>query len=64
MKRIFIVLLLFIVSFAFGADGPKIEFESDSVNFGKAKSRSQLTFVFKFKNTGNSTLVIDEIVSG
>lgn len=64
MKRFFIVFLLLLSSTVFAANAPQIEFEIDSVDFGKVKKKTTLTYVFKFKNTGDSTLVIDDIIAG
>ena len=40
---------------------PVISFEKDFHDFGKLISGEQVTFAFKFKNTGKSLLIISEV---
>ena len=40
---------------------PKIEFEKDFHDFGKIIQGEKVTFAFKFKNTGNSLLLISSV---
>jgi len=41
---------------------PKMEFERTSHDFGKLIQGEKVSFTFKFKNTGNATLVLAGIV--
>ncbi len=41
-----------------------IEFEEDFVDFGTIRHGEVLSYTFKFKNTGNNTLLIMNIVPG
>lgn len=61
---VFIVMLtsLFCLeSILFAATGPKIKFDKESWNFGKAEHGKVLTHVFKFNNEGDSPLIIKKI---
>jgi hypothetical protein len=40
---------------------PKIEFEKDFHDFGKIIQGEKVTYSFKFKNTGNSLLLISDV---
>ncbi|MCI5054855.1 MAG: DUF1573 domain-containing protein [Flavobacteriales bacterium] len=40
--------------------GPKIEFENETHDFGKIPQGTPVTYEFKFKNTGNEALVINQ----
>lgn len=42
------------------ADGPQIVFEKENHMFGKIKEGEQVKFGFKFKNAGNSDLIIGD----
>jgi hypothetical protein len=41
----------------------KMEFESETLDFGEIKKNSDGVRVFKFKNTGNAPLVIENVTS-
>jgi hypothetical protein len=40
---------------------PVISFEEDFHDFGRIKSGEKITYAFKFKNTGNSVLIISNV---
>ncbi len=42
-------------------DGPKVDFQKDSHDFGVVLYGDTATFEFRFTNSGNQTLVIDKI---
>ncbi|GAB5419032.1 MAG: DUF1573 domain-containing protein [Crocinitomicaceae bacterium] len=60
------VLSLFLVMFAFAgsaiaqdlAQGPAIEFEKETHDYGKIKNGANGECTFEFKNTGNAPLII------
>ncbi len=60
------VLSLFLVMFAFAgtaiaqdlAQGPTIEFEKETHDYGKIKNGANGECTFEFKNTGNAPLII------
>ena len=64
MKRlsIFIFTLVFALSGPLAAE-PKMTFETTEIDFGKIDSGKVKTLVFKFKNTGDETLIITKINS-
>jgi len=64
MKKIIILTALFTAVSAFCAQSPQIEFQEDSVDFGRVAKQTTVKHVFKFKNTGNSVLLINDIVAG
>jgi hypothetical protein len=41
---------------------PKMEFEQKTHDFGKLIQGEKVSFTFKFKNTGNASLVLAEVV--
>ena len=41
---------------------PKMEFEQTTHDFGKLIQGEKVSFTFKFKNTGNASLVLAEVV--
>jgi hypothetical protein len=60
-----------IVNIPVSADGknektrmPKIEFEQTHHDFGKLIQGEKVSFTYKFKNTGNATLVISSVIPG
>jgi len=60
-----------IVNIPVSADGknaktrmPQIEFERTHHNFGKLIQGEKVSFTYKFKNTGNATLVISSVLPG
>ncbi|MCF6307301.1 MAG: DUF1573 domain-containing protein [Flavobacteriaceae bacterium] len=64
MKKILVIALLAIVSFATQANAQaKIEFKSETVDYGEIKHGSDGTRTFEFTNTGNEPLIISEVKS-
>jgi len=60
-----------IVNIPVSADGknektrmPKLEFEQTHHNFGQLIQGEKVSFTYKFKNTGNATLVISAVIPG
>jgi len=60
-----------IVNIPVSADGknektrmPKLEFERTHHDFGKLIQGEKVSFSYKFKNTGNATLVISSVLPG
>jgi hypothetical protein len=45
-----------------GADGPKISFESDTINYGTIPPKSDPDRTIKFTNTGTTPLIIESVV--
>jgi hypothetical protein len=43
---------------------PRIEFNEIIHDFGQAKHNTELKYIFVFKNTGSSTLIIENVKSG
>ena len=64
MKKILILTTFFIAVSAFCASGPRIEFQEDSVDFGRVAKQTTVKHVFKFKNTGDAVLHISDIIAG
>ena len=64
MKKIIVLTAFFITVSALCAQGPQIEFQEDSVNFGRVAKQTTVKHVFKFKNSGDSVLYINDIVAG
>jgi len=59
MRKLFYILLVLVVSSSFAQ---KISFETQSHDFGKFKEElGPQTFIFKFKNTGSKTLVLNKV---
>lgn len=44
-------------------DGPVLNFETERYNFGKIKKGEEVTYSFKFKNTGAKPLIIKEAIA-
>jgi len=55
-------ILLCVCSLAFAT--PKIEFEKETIDFGKAMSGSPIKITYKFTNVGDSELVITNVRPG
>jgi hypothetical protein len=64
MKKVITLAVLFIAAAAFCADAPKIEFQEDSVDFGRVSKQTTVKHTFEFKNMGSAVLVISDVVSG
>ncbi|MGY5847847.1 DUF1573 domain-containing protein [Salegentibacter sp. HM20] len=65
MKK-FIAIAIFLVMGATTAQAQnvaKMEFETETLDFGEIKKNSDGVRVFKFKNTGNAPLVIENVTS-
>lgn len=65
MKRILhLLVLMFVTVGASAQTGPKIEFKSDTVDYGTTtKEDDNGVRVFEFTNTGNADLVISDVKS-
>ncbi len=71
MKKIFPVVILFLMGTAFSAisqnqpakasGGPKMVFEDESHNFGAIKEGIVAEYTFKFKNTGDQPLILKDV---
>lgn len=62
MKKIILVAIVALVSFAVHAQA-KIEFKSDTVDYGEIAKGSDGVRVFEFTNTGNADLIISDVKS-
>ncbi|MEZ4778384.1 MAG: DUF1573 domain-containing protein [Flavobacteriaceae bacterium] len=62
MKKIILVALVALVSFAVQAQA-KIEFKSDTVDYGEIAKGSDGVRVFEFTNTGTEPLIISDVKS-
>lgn len=65
MKKLFTLLFISIISFtAYSQDkAAKIEFKSDTIDYGKIENGSNGVRVFEFTNIGNAPLVITNVKS-
>ena len=70
MKKIFYIVLFFCFSFSLANaqsksnKAPLIEFGDELVDLGTVFGDTVITYVFKFKNTGNDTLLIHKVKPG
>jgi hypothetical protein len=62
MKKIIIVALVSLVSFAVNAQA-KISFKAETVDYGQIAKGSDGVRVFEFTNTGDSELVVSDVKS-
>jgi hypothetical protein len=62
MKKIILVALVALVSFAAQAQA-KIEFKSDTIDYGEIAKGSDGVRVFEFTNTGSEPLIISDVKS-
>ena len=62
MKKIVLVALVALVSFAAQAQA-KIEFKSDTIDYGEIAKGSDGVRVFEFTNTGSEPLIISDVKS-
>jgi len=62
MKKIVIVALVSLVSFAVNAQA-KISFKAETVDYGQIAKGSDGVRVFEFTNTGDSELVVSDVKS-
>ena len=65
MKKVFTLLLVFTLSLGINAQDKvaKIEFETETIDYGTIEKGADGVRVFKFKNTGDAPLVITNIKS-
>lgn len=62
MKKLLLILCISLVGFAAQAQA-KITFEQETIDYGEINKGDDGTRVFKFTNTGNEPLVIEEVKS-
>jgi hypothetical protein len=62
MKKLVLLFLVVLVSFAANAQA-KINFKSETVNYGEIAKGSDGIRVFEFTNTGDAPLIISEVKS-
>lgn len=62
MKKIILVAIVTLVSFAAQAQA-KIEFKSDTIDYGEIAKGSDGVRVFEFTNTGTEPLIISDVKS-
>lgn len=66
MKKVYILILISVLTFSCGQkkqpQGAKIEFENTEFNIGKIKQGETAECYFVVKNTGDSTLVFNQIM--
>lgn len=64
MKKIVVIALIAIVSFVTQANAQaKIEFNSETIDYGEIEKGSDGVRVFEFTNTGDEPLIISEVKS-
>ena len=65
MKKLFTILFIGLVSLAVNAQDKvaKIEFKTDTVDYGTIEKGSNGVRVFEFTNTGNAPLIISNVTS-
>lgn len=63
MKNILYLFFIFIVVNSFSQNDklPVMEFEQETINYGKIDQNADGKKVFKFKNTGNAPLIIHKV---
>ena len=59
MKRILLIMLLFLPAFAYAA--PAIKFANDTHDFGKVREGEQLEYIFEFASSGTDELRIERV---
>lgn len=62
MKKFILIAVVALVSFAAHAQA-KIEFKSETINYGEIAKGSDGVRVFEFTNTGNAPLIITDVKS-
>lgn len=62
MKKIITILFIGLISFAVDAQA-KIEFKSDTVDYGTIEKGSNGVREFEFTNTGNEPLIVSKVSS-
>ena len=63
MKKLVLILFVGLVSFATQAQTAEITFEDDTIDYGEIEKGSDGVRTFKFTNTGDAPLVIEDIKS-
>lgn len=65
MKKLFTILFIGLIGFAVNAQDKvaKIEFETETIDYGTIDKGADGLRVFKFKNTGNAPLIITKVKS-
>jgi hypothetical protein len=65
MKKLFTILFIGLVSLAINAQEKvaKIEFKSDTIDYGTIEKGSNGVRIFEFTNTGNAPLIISNVTS-
>lgn len=65
MKKLFTILFIGVLSLAVNAQEKvaKIEFKSDTIDYGTIEKGSNGVRVFEFTNTGNAPLIISQVTS-
>jgi hypothetical protein len=65
MKKLFTILFIGLISFAVNAQDKvaKIEFETETIDYGTIEKGADGVRIFKFKNTGNAPLIITKVKS-
>jgi len=65
MKQLFTILFVGLLSFSVNAQDKvaKIEFESETIDYGTIEKGADGIRVFKFTNTGNAPLIISKVKS-
>jgi hypothetical protein len=65
MKQLFTILFIGMLSFTVNAQDKvaKIEFESETIDYGTIEKGADGIRVFKFKNTGDAPLIISKVKS-
>jgi len=65
MKKLITILFIGLVSLAVNAQDKvaKIEFKSDTIDYGTIEKGSNGVRVFEFTNTGNAPLIISQVTS-
>lgn len=62
-KKVFAIFLTFLCGCMMASAQAVIKFEKTNHNFGKFEADKPQTYVFKFTNTGNETLVLHQVFS-
>ena len=65
MKQLFTILFIGLLSFSVNAQDKvaKIEFESDTIDYGTIEKGADGIRIFKFTNTGDAPLIISKVKS-
>lgn len=62
MKKIILVAAIALISFATNAQA-KIQFKTDTIDYGEIEKGSDGLRVFEFTNTGNEPLIVSDVKS-